>query len=176
MAIMVEFCSMISIGALQKTVRKMFKRDFPGSSEEEDYKNTEEELKKFTINDQVFNYTAIKNKLGGYRWFFFCPKCNNRVSKLFLPPKDTSLESRYLCKSCHKLKNQSVVMGQSKIYKKVTKPLKRMKEIEKKLERGYLSNPKIQILLDEYDKLEKNLKNTPEYRLYTFRKKHEISA
>jgi len=174
MKLTLESCSMIYVGSLQKAIRKIINRDYPDSSEDEVYRLTEDELNKFVVNDQTFEYTAIKNKLGGYRWFFTCPKCNSRVSKLFLPPKDTGREYSYRCKECHKLKNQSAIMGQNKIYKKVTRPMKRMDEIARKLERGYLNSEKVQAMLDEYDELEKNLKSTPEYRLYTFKKRRGI--
>jgi hypothetical protein len=50
----------------------------------------------------------------------------------------------------------------------------RLKEIEKKLDRGYLSQDKVEKLLDEYDAIEKELKSTPEYRLYIFKKQHNL--
>ena len=61
-------------------------------------------------------------------------------------------------------------MGQNRIYRQVTKPLKRLKEIEKKLENGYLGSTKIKKLLDEYEAIESQMENTPEYRLYVFKK------
>lgn len=66
-------------------------------------------------------------------------------------------------------------MGQNKIYRQVTIPMRRLNEIESKLERGHLSNVKIQELLDEYDKIEKNLRDSAEYRLYIFKQKHKIT-
>jgi hypothetical protein len=47
-----------------------------------------------------------------------------------------------------------------------------MKNIENRLERGHLSSDKTQALLDEYDTIEKELKTSPEYRLYQFKKRH----
>lgn len=176
MRLTIENCKQIYIGTLQKTIRKLICRDYPDSTDEEMYKYTEGELLRFVANEQNFQYTAIKNRLGGYRWFFLCPKCNERVSKLFLPPPGYQRELKYYCKNCHKLKNQSAVMGQNKIYRKVTRPVKRMKEIELKLERGYLSNDKVTELLNEYEALEKELKKTPEYRLYMFKKQHGMDA
>jgi hypothetical protein len=60
------------------------------------------------------------------------------------------------------------------IYKKVVKPLKRLREIEEKLEKGHLMKDKVQELLNEYDELEKQMKDTQEYRLYAFKKKRGI--
>jgi len=174
MKITIENCSLIYIGSLQKAARKLIERDYPDSSEQEIHGLTLEELKKFSVNDQLFEYTSIKNRLGGFRWFFLCPKCGSRVSKLFFPPEGNGYRKKYLCKSCHDLRNQSAVMSQNKIYRKVTRPLKRLRDIEKKLDRGYLNSDKVQQLLNEYDKIEKELKSSTEYRLYAFKKRHGL--
>jgi len=171
MKLTVESCNTIYIGRLQKTLKKQIAKDYPDSTVEETYNHMQRELGGFTANNQKFSYTAIQNKLGGHRWFFKCPKCSSRVSKLFLPPNGSTPDKRYLCKACHNLKNRSAVLGQSRIYQNVYKPMKRMKEIEQKLEKGYLPNNKVQELLDEYDKLEAHMKQCPEYRLYLFRKR-----
>lgn len=175
MKLVLENCSVINCSHLQRAARKIIDRDYPESNIEELYKYTYAELQKFSANGQTFEYTAVKNYLGGHRWFFFCPKCKSRVSKLFLPPETSGLEHSYQCKSCLGLKNQSAVMGQNKLYKKVTRPLRRMQEIRTKLERGHLTSKKIQELLDEYEKLEQEVKSCPEYRLYAFKKKQGIS-
>ena len=168
----VEKCSSINIFSLLKEVKKQLNRDYPDVGPEEYFKITMDELGRFAINGQQFEIIAIKNYLGGHRWFFACPKCGNKASKLFLPPLPG--EQKYYCKNCHKLKNQSALMGQNNIYKKVSRPLKRMKEIEDKIHRGHLKPDAIQRLLDEYDKLEKELKTSPEFRLYSFKKKHDM--
>jgi len=170
----VEQCSSINIGALQKAIRRTINRDYPESREEELYNFTENELKKFVVNDQTFEYSAIKNILGGHRWFFICPKCGNKAGKLFLPPEGCLLERKYFCKNCHMIKNQSVLMGSNKIYKKVIKPLKRLRAIENKISKGYLPNDKIQELLNEHEAIENELKSAPEYRVYLFKKKHGL--
>jgi hypothetical protein len=169
-----EQCSSLSICALQKAIRRSIDRDFPESREEELYNHTENELKKFTINEQTFEYSSIKNKLGGHRWFFMCPKCKSRAGKLFLPPEGSTLEHKYYCKECHGLKNQSVLMGSNKIYKKVIKPLKRLRAIENKISKGYLPNDSIQALLNEHETIENSLKSSTEYRVYLFKKKHGL--
>lgn len=177
MRLTVESCSLIQISDLQKKIRKIITREYPESTEEEVYKYTQEELAKFTVNGQTFEYFAQRNYLGGYRWFFVCPKCKNRVNKLVFPPEwAKGKEKKYLCKNCHCVKNQSVIMGQSTMYQKVTRPLKRMKEIEDKIAVGHLTMSKAQDLLNEYDKIEKELEAAPEYRLYMFKKKHSIIA
>lgn len=174
MQVTVESCSSVCINPLQRSIKKILNRDYPESSIEENYHHTLDELQKFTVNDQYFEFEAIKNYLGGYRWFFKCPKCKKKASKLFLPPVGCGREQKYLCKFCHKLKNQSAIMGQNNMYRKVTKPLRRMKEIEEKIAKGHLKSEKVQELLDEYDSLEGELKKSPEFRLYTFKKKHKL--
>jgi hypothetical protein len=174
MQLTVEKCSSININSLQKAIKKLIKRDYPESSIEETYVYSQEELKKFAVNDQFFEYEALKNHLGGHRWFFLCPKCAKRASKLFLPPENGNRERKYLCKVCHRLKNQSALQGQNNMYRKVTKPLKRLKEIQDKINRGHLKSEKVQELLNEHDFLEKGLKDSPEYRLFTFKKKHNM--
>jgi len=171
MKLVLENCSVINCSHLQKAARKIVNRDYPDATSEEIHQHTEEELRKFIANEQTFEYTAVPNRLGGHRWFFSCPKCKTRVGKLFLPPDGSGLEHTYQCKNCLGLKNQSAAMGQNKVYRKVIRPLKRMKEISDRIQRGHLTADKIQILLDEYDKLEAEVKSCPEYRLYAFKKK-----
>lgn len=174
MQLTVEACSQVCINPLQKTIRRIVNRDYPESTVEEIYNYVFKELQKFTVNDQFFEYEAIDNFLGGHRWFFRCPKCRKRASKLFLPPEGTGREQKYLCKSCHKLKNQSALSGQNNMYRKVTRPLRKMKEIEDRIAKGHLKPSKTQELLDQYEELEKELKGSPEYRLYSFKKKHNL--
>lgn len=174
MRLTLENCACLYVGTLQKTFKKKALKDNPDLQEEELYNDVQADLDEFTVNGQTFQYTSIRNRLGGHRWFFLCPKCTRRVSKLFLPPKGNSLEQKYLCKNCHGLKNQSAVMGQNRIYRQVTKPLKRMRQIEKKLENGYLGSEQIKTLLDEYEAIENTMKNTPEYRLYVFKRTRNL--
>ena len=172
MKLLAEQCSVISISTLQKKIRKVIDQDKPESSDEEIFKFTEEELNKFQVNGQKFSYTFMKAWLGGYRWFFTCEKCKERVQKLFLPPEVyKEYEHKYLCKTCHNLCNESVVKANKPIYRKVIRPLKRLQEIETMLEKGHLRENKIEELLNEYDQIEQEMKNTLEYRQYVFKKK-----
>lgn len=172
MKLMIEQCSVISISALQKAVRNLIRKDQPFANEEETFRYTEEEFNKFHVNDQTFEYTYQKNQLGGYRWFFVCGKCKGRALKLFLPPEAfKEYEHMYYCKKCHKLLNESVLKAGSGLYRKVIRPLRRLREIEVKLEKGHLQEKKVEELLNEYDILEQEMKDCPEYRLYAFRKK-----
>lgn len=170
----VESCTSICINPLQRSIKKLINRDYPEAAPDEIFNYTLRELQKFIVNEQSFEFEPLDNYLGGHRWFFKCPKCGKRASKLFLPPPNCGREQKYFCKSCHKLKNQSALMGQNNMYRKVTRPLKRMKEIEDKIARGHLKSDKVQELLNEYDSLEKELKKSPEFRLYTFKKKHNL--
>ena len=175
MQLTVEQCYSVCVNPLQKSIKETVEKNNPGCSKEEMRNLIYKELKDFSVNEQYFEYTSINNFLGGYRWFFVCPKCKNRATKLFLPPTEAkNREQRYLCKNCHKLKNQSAIQGQNSMYKKVTRPIKRMKEIEDKIARGHLRPEKIQKLLDEHERLERDLKASPEYRLFSFKKKHDL--
>ena len=175
MQITVESCHSVCVNPLQRSIKKLLSRDYPEASPEEVFDHTRAQLGKFTVNNQYFEYEAIRNHLGGHRWFFLCPECCSRSSKLFLPPESaTDRERRYLCKSCHRLKNQSAIQGQNNMYRKVTRPLKRLKEIEDKIARGHLKSEKVQELLNEYEKIEQGLKSSPEFRLYTFKKRHQM--
>ena len=176
MRLVAEQCTIITISALQREIRRVINRDDSTASEEEIFKYTEHELNKFSVNGQFFKYSYIKNCLGGYRWFFLCDKCNHRAIKLFLPPEAfTDYEHKYYCKECHALINESVMKGNNNIYRKVIRPLRRLREIEVKLEKGHLTNEKVEELLNEYDKLEQEMKSCPEYRHYAFKKKRGMN-
>jgi hypothetical protein len=174
MAVTVESCTSINIHTLQKAIKKSIKRDYLEPTDDDIYTYSLQGLKGFTVNGQTFDYTAQKNYLGGYRWFFICPKCKKKANKLFLPPDGTNREHTYACKMCHKLKNQSALMSQNALYRKVTRPLKIMKLLENKIAKGHLKVEKVQEMLDEYERLEKQLKDAPEFRLYAFKKKHGL--
>lgn len=172
MRLLSEQCSALNVNALQTAIRKLIDKDHSGATSEEVFQYTKEELDKFTVNNQKFEYTHLPNRLGGYRWFFLCDKCKSRCSKLFLPPEGVpNYTHLYLCKECHGLHNESVMRANNTVYKKVVKPLKRLREIEEKLEKGHLTKGKVDELLNEYDALEKEMKDTHEYRLYAFKKK-----
>ena len=171
----VESCAHIQIHTLKNNIKDLVKKYYPDATDEEMHQHILDELGKITVNDQSFEYDSQPNYLGGYRWFFLCPRCKQKANKLFLPPiTATDREQKYLCKICHKLKNQSAIMGQNKTYKRVTRPLRRMKQIEDRLVRGYLSEEKIREMLIEYETLESNMKSSPEYRLFAFKKKHNL--
>ena len=176
MKITVESCTSICIAKLQTSIKKQILQDYVDPNPDEIYSYTKQELDNFTTNGQTFKYWALPNVFGGHRWFFLCPKCSTKATKLFLPPENSPMEKKYLCKACHKLKNQSAVMGHNKLYKNVFQPMKRMKEIEDKLDRGYLGSDTVQKLLDEYDVLEKKMQSCQEYRLYKFKKKRELDT
>lgn len=172
MKLLVEQCTSISISDLQKEIRRTIDQDNPGATEEEIYKITADELNKFRVKNQSFKFFAMNNRLGGHRWFFVCGDCDRKAQKLFLPPEeDTEHSHKFSCKTCHGLVNESVMKANNNIYKKVVRPLQQLRKIEAKLEKGHLTSEKVQQLLDEYDVIEQEMKNTPEYRHYVFKKK-----
>lgn len=129
-------------------------------------------LGNFKLNDQEFEFERISNNFGGSRWYIKCPKCNAQAMKLYLPSKYKDREKRYLCKSCHKLKNLSVILGNTKRYKEVIKPLRKLEKIRSQLLKKGIKLEKAEELLNEYDKIEKELSSSPEYRLYKFQKQY----
>jgi len=164
------FCFDDLIKKLKSNIRK---RDpIPSDSEYNDlmYKN----LRAFKINNQTFDFVSFENNLGGRRWFVKCPKCGRSSLKLYLPTQHEDREQRYLCKECHKLKNLSMLLGATKRYKKVIKPLKRLEKIRTLLLKRETTSEKSKQLLDEYEGLEKELSASNEYRLWKFQKEHGI--
>lgn len=127
-------------------------------------------LEKFSINKQFFEYTRASNNFGGYRWYINCPECGTPVMKLYLPSGFEDRKQLYLCKKCHRLRNASVILGRSKKYENILKPLKRLETIRNKLTKKGLSAKKAKPLIEEYERIEKELANSPEYRLYKFKK------
>jgi len=176
MQLTVEVCEAISICSLQKAIKGIITKEKLEFSEDETAHDfMTRELSKFAINGQTFKYISQDNYLGGHRWFFLCPHCNRQAIKLFLPPiKAMNRERKYLCKTCHKLKNQSALVGTNQLYKAVMRPLKRLKDIEDRIARGHMKSERVQALLDEHELIEGRLKESPEYRLYAFKRKHSI--
>jgi hypothetical protein len=152
-------------------VKKHIKAHFSDSSPEEITQRIGINLKVFTINEQLFEYTSIPNKLGGVRWFVLCPKCGRKSQKLYLP-KLSNREPLYLCRWCHKLKPSSLLFGNQKKYTEVARPLKRLERIKKRLLKKKLRTKEVAELLEEYDEIEKKLVDSPEYRLWKFKKEH----
>ena len=173
-ALSTERCTSISVNVLKRSIRSAILKKLPGLSKEELCSFMLDELKKVTVNDQYFDYNPTDNHLGGIRWYFVCPKCGGNAGKLFLPPpEDMKREKIYACRRCHKIRHIS--SGQSVMYKTVVKPLRRLKEIEDKIKRGHLKKTKIIALLDEYEEIENKLKASPNYRLYSFKKSHDMT-
>lgn len=129
-------------------------------------------LKKFTLNNQVFEYKSNKNHLGGYRWYVLCPKCKTTCLKLFLPNRYKEKEQLYLCKNCHELKNSSSLIGATNKYKMVIKPLKKLEVLKAKLLKKSIKQEKAKKLLLEYEQIERELSTNPEYKLWKFQRDH----
>lgn len=155
---------------LRKKLKQYLKKQYPKDSTEMINHKIKESLKLFSINNQVFEYDAIPNTLGGLRWFVLCPKCGRMSLKLFLP-KLEDREPLYLCKDCHKLKPSSMLLCNSKKYAHITKPIARMEKIKKLLlKRKNMAPEDVESLFREYDKIEQRLVTSPEYRLWMFKK------
>lgn len=160
-----NFCDLV------KKVKTHLKKTYPENTPDEINAKIGKSIECFSINEQHFKYTASPNHLGGVRWYVLCPKCGKKSLKLYLP-KNKDREPLYLCKSCHKLKPSSMLLGNRKKYKTITRPLKRMELIKKKLLRRRLTPKEAEALLEEYSALEKVLSGSPEYKLWKFKKEH----
>lgn len=162
-----------NFGNLLKKVKKHINEQFPNDTQEQILVRISESLKTFSINDQVFEYVyrAIPKTYGGVRWYVLCPKCKKHVLKLFLP-RLRDREPLYLCKYCHKLKPSSLILGTSKRYKSVTRPLNRLEQIKKKLLHKKLKIEEAEALLKEYERIEQKLAESPEYKLWLFKNEH----
>ncbi len=167
-----ESTTSFSFFNLVRRVKNELKKKSPDLESEEFLNTMMQSLRTFTINGQTFDYTYVRNHLGGVRWYVLCPKCTKQCLKLFLPSKYEDRDQLYLCKNCHNLKNVSLLLGATKRYKKVVKPLKQLESLKKQLMRRNLSPEKAQPMLDEYDRIETELAASPEYRLYKFQKEH----
>jgi hypothetical protein len=152
-------------------IREDIKKEFKSISIEEKVAKTEESLKSFSINNQVFEYLKQPATLGGVRWYILCPKCKRPVLKLYLPTT-ADREPFYFCRSCHSLKPSSLIYEHNNRYQSITRPLKRMDLIRRKLLKKNIDMNEAKNLLEEYEQLEKMLYDTPEYKLWIFKKEH----
>jgi len=157
------------------------KQNYPGITDEEIKDNkipliilrgiTREELSKFSLNGQNFEFTYQEMYYKGDRWYVACPKCKKKCHNLYLPTNFPEKEQRYLCRKCHDLKNTSNIMASdSPVYFNVIKPLKRLEKIKKLISRQTFTPKKVKKLLREYKRIEKKLSESPEYRLWKLRK------
>lgn len=168
----VEDTTAFDFSNLAKRIKEQIKIKKPDISTEDINLLILKNLKKFTINNQYFDFHVIPVKFGGMRWYVKCPKCESICSKLYLPTKFTDRIQKYLCKDCHKLRNRSLILGSTKKYKEVVRPIKRMEIIRDSLLKTHIPKEKAELLLKEYEDLENKLKNSNEYKLWKFRNEH----
>jgi len=172
----VESAACYNFSVLVRKVKEELKKRFPKTSHEEFLGLMYKNLSKFSINNQEFEYSHQNNYLGGARWFVKCPKCGKNCFRLYLPKEESGRERLYLCKVCHDLKNASSLMGASKKYKHVVKPLKQLEKIKIALLKKGMTAEKAAPLLDAYEKIENQLASNSEYRLWKFQQKHKQQA
>lgn len=170
-----EAATVFIFSELATKIKNETRKRYPDLSDEKVKDLVLQSLKKFTLNDQNFEFVCSSNYLGGYRWYVICPKCGKQCIKLYLPQNFPGRDQKYYCKECHELRNSSTLMGATKKYKKVTRPLKKLEALKQKILRKGLSASRSKTLLDEYERLERELKTSPEYRLWEFKNKHSLS-
>jgi hypothetical protein len=162
----VESAHCLDVNRLVKKIKAAVKDSYHKNSKGEELtakevsEAVEHNLSVFTLEDQVFEFFNIPNKLGGFRWLAKCNKCGSHVLKMYKPEGAT----QYLCKDCHSLRSPSALYGPTRRYKEVVRPMRRMERIKEILAASNLSEPKTKELLDEYDKLEKSLKDSTFFR------------
>ena len=170
----VESATCFNFYNLVGKVKKSLQARFPEVKGDDFQQLMYKSLKTFKLDEQKFDYSFLRNNLGGIKWYVKCPKCGRDVFKLYLPTKANDREQLYLCMKCHKLKHASSLLGNTKRYHKVVKPLKALEKIRAQLLRRNISNEKAKELLDEYERIEKELASSPEYRLWRFQKEHGV--
>jgi hypothetical protein len=168
-----ESANIFNFNNLVVKVKKNLQEKYPDIKGAEYIDLIHKTLNTFRLNNQKFEYNYIKNGFG-YKWFIQCPKCDKPSFKLYLPVKAKDREQLYLCRMCHKLKHASLLLANSKRYKKVVKPLKQLERIRAQLLKRNHTNDRTKELLDEYERIEKELASSPEYRLWKFQKEHGI--
>jgi superfamily II helicase len=171
----IETAACYNFAPLILKIKEEHKNKHPDATPEEFKALMYKSLKSFTINNQVFEYECQDNYLGGSRWYVLCPKCGRKGFKFYLPKDGLNREQKYLCKKCHRLKNASALMGASKKYRKVVRPLKSLEKIKRALLKKGISPDKAAPLLDAYEKIEKELETSSEYRLWKFQQKYRAS-
>lgn len=172
--ISIESTACFSFSNLVQKVKAKLRKEYGDASEEEFSNLMYRSLKNFKLNDQTFDYVPQKNHLGGVRWYVKCPRCGNKCLKLYLPNKHKDRDQLYLCKNCHGLKNSSSLLGATKKYQNVVKPLKKLEKIRKELHKKGIDPEKATMLIEEYDRIETKLKNNREYRILKFRQEHPL--
>lgn len=168
----VESTTCFSFDDLLKRVKKDIKEKYPDINNEEFHDLIYKSMKSFKLNNQTFDYMSKESNLGGKRWYVKCPECGKPCLKLYLPTQHKDREQIYKCQVCHRLKNMSVLLGASSKYKKVVKPMKQLERLRSQILKKSMTPAKAAPLLEEYERIEKELSSSPEYRLWKFQKKH----
>jgi len=63
---------------------------------------------------------------GGERPWFCCPRCDDRVGKLYKPPR----RAQFLCRDCHGLVYESQQRSGGFLYENITKPQRELKKAQ----------------------------------------------
>jgi transposase-like protein len=169
----IEMCVCFNFDTLFANIHKEVVKKFGDGRENDHYKEeVTNSLKAFSLNGQQFTYQTMTTNMGGNRWYVTCPRCGKPKRRLYLPDKYDDREQRYLCSTCHRLRTLSMINGKSPKYKTIIRPLKRMQALKEKLMKGNMKPELAAKLLDEYESIEKALKNSPDYRLWRFNVEH----
>jgi inorganic pyrophosphatase/exopolyphosphatase len=166
-----EAAKCFSFSNLVNKVKTELKEKHPDMDDSTFFDLMNKSLNTFRLNGQTFEYEHQENYLGGFRWYIKCPICGTKSLKLYLPENFEDREQVYACKKCHKLKNTSALMGATSKYQKVVKPLKKLESLKKQLMKKSMKPEKAKELIDEYERIERSLENSPEYRHWKFQQR-----
>lgn len=166
-----ESAKCFSFSNLIGKVKTELKEKHPGISNEILFGLVTKSLSTFKLNGQTFEYSSQDNYLGGNRWYIKCPMCGDKCLKLFLPDNLEGRQPLYACKECHKLKNTSAILGTTSKYLNVIKPLKRLEGLKKQLLKKTMKPWRAQELIEEYERIERSLESSPEYRHWKFQQR-----
>jgi len=167
----IDTAKCFSFSNLINKVKTELKKKNPNISDDAFVDLMNRSLSTFRLNGQSFTYEIQKNHLGGFRWYINCPKCNTKSLKLYLPDTIEDREHIYACKKCHHLKNTSALMGATNKYQKVVKPLKRLEALKIQLMKKSMTPARAQVLIDEYELIERSLESSKEYRHWKFQQR-----
>lgn len=166
-----EATKCFSFSNLVNKVKTELREKHPNMDDQTFFDLMNKSLNTFKLNEQTFVYEYQENYLGGFRWYIKCPKCGTKSLKLYLPENFEDRDPVYACKKCHMLKNTSALMGATNKYQKVVKPLKKLESLRKQLMRKSMKPEKAKALIDEYERIERSLENSPEYRHWKFQQR-----
>ena len=168
----IETATCFYFGGLIKKVKRDLKRKHPDLHIADFDKVLYKSLRTFKLNEQAFDYMNVESSLGGKRWYVKCPDCEKPRLKLYLPDQHPDRDQIYKCDECHHLKNMSLLLGSTKKYYKIVKPMKQLEKLRGLLLKRNMTPEKAGRYLADYERIEQELASSPDYKLWKFQREH----